>query len=72
MKRKTHPLDSRCPLAARRICGVCAHFPAAAGMRGRGQICTARQETVNGTAPAADCRLWERRWEVPATMGDEL
>lgn len=54
-----NPLSPGCPLALRRICGVCAHF-GGAEIRTTG-ACTKQGGEVRGTGSAADCADWTRK-----------
>lgn len=54
------PRNPFCPLHLRRICGVCAHFR---GPRIRSEgDCDKYRGKTRGTACAADCPDWSRKW----------
>lgn len=52
------PLSSKCMMAHRRICGVCAHFDGQMRETGR---CTRFQVPVRGPAKAWKCDAWTRK-----------
>lgn len=59
-----NPLSGRCPLALRRICGVCRHFQGA-NIRAVGRCVKFGYGRLGGPSSAADCQDWERRTVAP-------
>lgn len=59
-----NPNSGRCPLALRRICGVCRHFQGA-HIRAVGRCGRFGVSDLRGPSSAARCEDWERRTVAP-------
>lgn len=56
---QTNPINPRCPIHLRRVCGTCQHFGADA-IRTRA-TCAKTAEVRAGGADAAHCQDWTRK-----------